>query len=273
MTIVLLVFVLGVVLGSFVNALVWRIHEQASSNQKRHDTRLSILKGHSMCPYCRHRLAAKDLVPVLSWLSLKGRCRYCKKPISSQYPIVELLTGLLLVIGYVWWPAGYDTLGLVQFGFFAMFTVFFMALAIYDLRWFLLPSRLVYPLVGVATANVIITALWQGSFADFWQPLAGATLIYGIFWGLYQVSKGQWIGGGDVRLAIALGLIAGTPVKALLVIFLASLLGTFASLPILTQGKKALERRIPFGPALLMGCYIVILFGTAMIEWYQGILL
>src|SRR5665213_2769212 len=96
--IIALLALLGLVFGSFVNALVWRLHEQEVLLEKRKKPskkqleKLSILNGRSMCPHCKHELAIKDLVPLFSWIALKGKCRYCGKPISWQYPVVELLT-------------------------------------------------------------------------------------------------------------------------------------------------------------------------------------
>ncbi len=269
---ILAIGVCGLVLGSFVNALVWRLHEQAEPRKKtarvtKND--LSILKGRSMCPDCHHTLAARDLVPVFSWLLLRGRCRFCRKPISAQYPLIELLTALLLIGGYIAWPFGFGAQGIVQFVFFGIFTVFFVALAVYDVRWFLLPNRLVFPLIGIAAGRVLVLSIWQGDAMAAWSPIAGAAIVYGLFWGLYQVSKGEWIGGGDVKLVIALGLIAGSPVRALLVIFFASLLGTIVSIPLLFRGKSGLAQHIPFGPYLLAACLIVVLYADRLIVWYQ----
>lgn len=272
---ILAVGIFGLVLGSFVNALVWRLHEQDKPRKKASGApdELSILKGRSMCPHCRHTLAASDLVPVLSWLWLRGRCRYCHKPISGRYPAIELTTALLFITGYIAWPFGFSAQGITQLAFFGIFTVFFIALALYDLRWFLLPNRLVLPLIWLTSAQILIMAIWQRDIGALWGPIAGAAIIYGLFWGLYQVSNGEWIGGGDVKLAIALGLISGSPVHALLVIFFASLLGTIISIPLLFQGKSGLAQHIPFGPYLLSACFVVVLFADRIIAWYQHILL
>src|SRR5476651_645529 len=135
--IIVVLVVFGLCLGSFVNALVWRLHEQDKKQAKN----LSILNGRSMCPNCKHELAAKDLVPVLSWLSLRGKCRYCGKPISVQYPLVEMVTSGLFVASYLWWPEVLHGAQVAAFGLWLALLVGLMALLVYDLRWFLLPNR------------------------------------------------------------------------------------------------------------------------------------
>ncbi len=271
--IVAFLFLLGLVFGSFVNALVWRLHEQASSKKKRADKRLSIVEGRSMCPHCKHELAAQDLVPVFSWLWLRGRCRYCHKPISAQYPIVETITALVFSLSYVTWPYELDAVGIIGFAFFLVFAVFFMALALYDLRWFLLPDKLVRPLTGLAVLQVLVIAFVNSDPVYVLHAAFGGVLIFGLFWALFQLSKGRWIGGGDVKLALALGLIVGGPIEALLVVFLASLLGSLMSIPLMLQGKQGFAQHIPFGPYLLTAALLVVLFGQRVIDWYQGILI
>ncbi len=277
-----ILFGYGVIFGSFINALVWRLHEQGRSRDKRQETTYkkrsrqasySVLTGRSMCPKCKHVLGVKDLVPVFSWLSLRGKCRYCRKPISVQYPLVELLTGLLFVIFYLGWPLSLSGLHLVWFLYGLVYLVFFMALAVYDVKWFLLPDRLVFSLIALAASQVVITSLWRQSLSELWLPVAGAGLFFGLFWGIYQLSAGKWIGGGDVKLAAALGLIVGGPLEAMMVLFVASLLGTMVSIPLLLQEKNGLHQHIPFGPYLLAGCLAVVLYGDRLTEWYTGLFL
>lgn len=281
--------VLGVIFGSFVNALVWRLHELAAISQKPGKAvkrakkktpepkpltaqDLSIVTGRSMCPHCHHELAAKDLVPVLSWLSLRGKCRYCHAPIPDS-PLVELITGLLFAVSYAVWPYDFHNAGLLRFGLWLVFLTGFMALAVYDTRWLLLPDKLVHPLTGLALAQVVAVAIWQHSFGELWMPAAGAVVIFGFFWVLFQVSNGAWIGGGDVKLAIVLGLLAGTPLRGLTVIFFASLIGTIVSIPDLFNGKKGLTRHIPFGPSLMLATIIIVLWATPITSWYQSFIL
>jgi prepilin signal peptidase PulO-like enzyme (type II secretory pathway) len=276
--IILVLGLFGVILGSFVNAFVWRIHEQEAlagkkgKVAKRLRKELSISTGRSMCPHCHHTLAAKDLVPVLSWLALRGKCRYCNKPIPDS-PIVELGNGLLFALSYAAWPLGFHGVGLFQFALWLVFVTAFMALAVYDLKWFILPDRVVYPVTVLAAVQVVVTSVWLHSFPALWQPVAGAAIIFGLFWGLFQLSKGAWIGGGDVKLAIALGLLAATPAKAFLVVFFASLIGTLVSIPQLTKGKSGLKMHIPFGPYLLLATFLVVLYGDRVIHWYRTLLL
>jgi prepilin signal peptidase PulO-like enzyme (type II secretory pathway) len=281
--------VLGVIFGSFVSALVWRLHElsrlsrtpgKAKKRGKRRATPekpltakdLSIVTGRSMCPNCHHELAAKDLVPVLSWLALHGKCRYCQAPIPDS-PLVELTTGLLFAVSYAVWPHSVHGVGLFQFVLWLIFLVGFMALAVYDIRWFLLPDKIVFPLTALALLQVTVVAATQHSLSDFWLSLAGGAIIFGFFWMLFQVSGGNWIGGGDVKLGIVLGLLAGTPLRALTVIFFASLIGTVISIPQLLKGKKGLTRHIPFGPSLLLATVIIVLWAGPITDWYQGLIL
>src|SRR5690348_7443935 len=117
MLLVVLLAVFGLIFGSFIDALTWRIHEQAQLQKKKRikiPRELTMLHGRSMCPNCRHTLSALDLVPVLSWVVLRGKCRYCSMPISWQVPVIELLTGFLFVASYIWWPSIVQGLGLVQ---------------------------------------------------------------------------------------------------------------------------------------------------------------
>jgi len=277
--IIVLLGLVGIIFGSFVNALVWRLHEQEELAGKKGEAAaerrraLSISRGRSMCPHCGHELAAKDLVPVLSWVSLRGKCRYCRQPISWQYPLVELVTGALFAVSYAAWPLELQKVGLFELVLWLVFVVGFVALAVYDLRWFLLPDKIVLPLTLLAALQTVVVALWLGNWTLLWQPLVAAGIIFGLFWLLYQASKGAWIGGGDVKLGIVLGLLVGTPLRAFLVIFFASLLGTLVSIPLLAQGKKGLKVHIPFGPYLLAATVLIVLYGTHIVAWYENLLL
>lgn len=268
--------VLGLAWGSFINALVWRLHEQASSSKraKKASTKdLSILNGRSMCPSCRHTLAASDLIPLVSWLVLKGKCRYCKKPISIQYPLVEAGTALIFVGSYLLWPltlAG--TASLAVFGLWLAIVIPLVALAIYDLKWQLLPNRLVLPLGLLALAQAIVTIASAGDpLKSLIYHLIAAAIDGGLFYLIFIVSSGNWIGGGDVKLGSALGLIAATPGKAVLLLFLAALAGMLVSLPLMASKKLGRKSAIPFGPFLILATALVVLFGQDIVNWYTSL--
>ncbi len=274
--IIAMLAIVGLCLGSFVNALVWRLHEQEVEQAKQRPSRqylkkIAIGTGKSMCPHCKHQLSARDLVPVASWLSLRGKCRYCGKPISWQYPAVELATAALFVASYVWWPASLvGATPITVFLFWLILLTGLIALAVYDLRWFLLPNRIIYFLscVAIAQAAAIVSAAPQPGITMV-NMLLGVAIGGGIFYILFQVSKGKWIGGGDVKLGWLLGLIAATPARAVLFIFLAALLGSLVSLWLLASKRLKRGSVIPFGPFLIAGLIIVQLFGADILRWYQ----
>lgn len=257
MVIVILV-VTGLVLGSFVNAFAWRLHENKNW-----------INGRSECPVCHHKLAAKDLVPVLSWLWLRGKCRYCKQKISIQYPLVELLTAGLFVFSYYFWPLNLHGIGLFQFVLWLIFLAGFIALAIYDLRWHMLPNKIVYPLIILAVIQVIIASIWDKSANELLSVLWGVIVLGGGFYVIFQISGGKWIGGGDVKFGALLGLIVGGPLASLLLLFIASCCGSLYAIPLVISGRTRRKTQVPFGPFLIIGAVVVRLFGASIIEWYK----
>ncbi len=277
--IIALLFFLGLCIGSFVCASVWRMHEQMdladkkklSKSEQQYQKDLSIAKGRSMCGHCHHELSAKDLLPLFSWLYLKGRCRYCKHSIGATEPLVELATAVLFVISYLAWPEDVSTAQGV-FGLVSWLTVLsgFVGLTIFDIKWFLLPDKLVLPLTILGTVIVLANGFVFGEGLGYVaNSVTGGALIAGVFYGLFQYSKGNWIGGGDVKIAFLLGLIAGSPLKAVFVIFFASVIGSIIAIPLLVTGKATKTSHIPFGPMLLLSTAIVVLFSGAIIRAYD----
>ncbi len=271
--IICILVVLGLCFGSFVNALVWRIHKQAQ-NKKSQQDKYSVLTGRSMCTDCGHMLAWYDLIPVFSWLGLGGKCRYCHRHISWQYPLVELITAGLFILSYLYWPLGFTGLYIAMFIMWLVFVVGFMALAVYDLRWMLLPDRIVYPLQGFAVIYVLTKFVASGGDLDvLLGAVMGVVFSSGIFYILYQVSQGKWIGGGDVKLGVVLGLVLGGAFEAILMLFIASMLGSLIGIPLLLAKKTKLQSKLPFGPLLLIATFVVFLFGASMISWYKQLFL
>ncbi len=265
-----ILIVLGLAFGSFVNALVWRLHEQ-SKKSKFKKTELSILKGRSMCTHCGHMLGWKDLLPVVSFISLKGKCRYCKISVGFHYILVELLTALLFATSYVVWPHQLDTAA--QVGAYSAFLGFVMvatALSLSDIKWMILPTRLVYWLGFFAVLFVVLSAVDQASFTPVISGLLGSIGFGGFFYVLYQLSQGKWIGGGDVRLGFVLGFILGWQ-GSIIGLTVATYLALLMVLLLLFMGKYHRKMRVPFGPFLLLGAYFALLWGQAIIDWYLKI--
>jgi prepilin signal peptidase PulO-like enzyme (type II secretory pathway) len=293
--IIAILIVLGLLFGSFVNALVWRVRQQELAYKKSKvrkdkkslkpitinftdfklftDNKYSILTGRSMCPHCHHELSSADLVPVLSWLWLRGKCRYCQKPISWQYPVVELSTMILFVGSYLVWPYGWNLSGTINFGVWLVLLTGFMALIVYDFRWMLLPNRIVYPLTVLAAAMALFNIVHTGAWVTILDIILSVLIAGGIFYSLFVVSKGKWIGGGDIKLGVLLGLLVADPLKAFMVLFGASLVGTMIILPGLATKKLTSQSLIPFGPFLILSGIIVYLFGTPILDWYKELIL
>lgn len=272
MEIVFLVL-LGLCFGSFVNALVWRIHVQSKGRKSKKNAKYSISKGRSMCVHCKHVLAAKDLIPIFSWVYLRGKCRYCGKQISWQYPTVEAVTALLFVISNLFWPYEITGIGVVSFAAWLMILVGLVALLIYDIKWMLLPNRIIFFLYWLAGVYVAARVVESGTLSSVSDYAMGVVIGGGIFYLLFQISSGRWIGGGDVKLGFLLGALAGSGYFALLLLFIASVLGSLYSLPLLVAKKANKSSRIPFGPFLIISAIVVVLFGNSLTDMYVDYIL
>jgi leader peptidase (prepilin peptidase) / N-methyltransferase len=264
----IIIIVIGLALGSFINAYVWRIRKQEKSKSKKY----SILTGRSMCTDCGHKLATKDLVPIFSWLSLKGKCRYCQKPISSQYPIVEALTAILFLLSYIYWPYAFHGQGITYLVIWLILLVNLIALAVYDIKWMLLPNKIVYPLYFLVIIQLLATLMFfSGGLHYILNSLLGMLIGGGIFYVLFMVSDGKWIGGGDVKLGALLGLYLGSGINAILLIFFASVIGSVYSLTLMVLGKLDRKAVVPFGPFLILAAFILVLWSSSIVSWLNSI--
>lgn len=212
----------------------------------------------SRCMECGKRLLARDLVPVLSFFLLRGRCRYCHAQISWQYPLVELATGILFVL--VWFSTGYSwaTLG----GW--IFAAVMVAVTVTDLKHMIIPDQILLAgaLLGLP---FLLLQSWQGTL---WGIAAGLA-AGGFMLAIAVVSRGG-MGGGDIKLAAFMGLFLG-PRIAGLALFLAFLIGGLAGIILLVSGKKGRKDAVPFGPYLALGGVLAMLRGIDIINWYTGL--
>lgn len=247
--------VLGLAIGSFINAVVWRIHEHKS-----------ITRGRSECPKCHHQLQALDLVPVASWLALGGKCRYCHKPISVQYPAVEILTAGLFVLSYLQLlPMGWR--GWLEFGVWLYVLTSLIIMSVYDLRWMLLPDVVMLPAMAVALIPIGVNLITGQPWHVWAGPLLAATFVGGCFYLLAYLSDGRWMGGGDIKLVTLIGLVLGARLTGV-AMFVGFMSAALVSVGLLLAKVKKRSDHIPFGPFLALGCVVAMLWGHQIIDWY-----
>ena len=234
-----LIFFIGLCLGSFLNVLLVRL-----------DKKEGIITGRSECPKCLQQLKWYDLIPLISYIILRGKCRYCRSVISPIYPITELVTALVVTLYF--WSSGFY---LGPSDIFAVFVLVSMiALLFFDALYLILPDKIVFMLSG--------TALIYGIF--FKKPELINLLVSGFLFGsffaiLYIVSRGKWMGFGDVKLAFAIGLILGYPLgffAIILAIWTAALVGVV----MIVLKKASLKTALPFGSFMAGSTIIFIIF-------------
>jgi leader peptidase (prepilin peptidase)/N-methyltransferase len=269
--IAIIVGLFGLMAGSFVNALVWRLHEQGAGEEEPVKSAysgetLSITRGRSICPHCGHQLGAKDLVPLFSWLWLRGKCRYCRGPISRQYPVVELLTALLFA-GSAVILAPQSNIAWVGFIGWLVILTGLMALTVYDLRWMLLPDRIIYPLIFIMLAVLLFEMALGMPQSIAARHVLAALVLGGAFFTLASLAGGRLFGGGDVKLGFLMGLILGlrgVTVATLLAFWSAAIVGVV----LMIVRHKTRKSYLPFGPFLVLGTIIALWHGKDIIDWY-----
>ncbi|WP_258359258.1 prepilin peptidase [Moorella sulfitireducens] len=239
-----LFFLAGLLTGSFLNVVVYRL--------PRGET---VVWGRSYCPACRRSLAWYDLIPILSYLFLRGRCRYCRLPISPRYPIVELVTGVVFTtlfynFGLSWILAKYLFLSAVL-----------VAASFIDLEHYLIPDSLV---VTGACGGILLSLLARD--VGFWAALGGIAAAAGFLLLVAVISNGG-MGGGDVKLAGMVGLYLGLPLAAV-ALFLSLITGGLAGVCLLVSGRKKRQDPLPFAPYIAAGGLLALLFGKEILHWY-----
>jgi len=253
-----LFFVLGTAVGSFLNVVIFRSK-----------TKKSIFKNRSFCPYCKKKLTWYELIPILSFLIQKGRCRKCKKRISIQYPLVEFFTGLIFVwvAAYILDFTIYDWINTI---FLLIFSCFLIVIFVYDLKYYLVPDKIIFPAIIITLLFDIYISLAIGDWSFFFSSIYAALIAGGFFLFLVLISKGKWMGIGDLKIGILIGLFFGLP-QIFVVLFLAFLFGAIVSIILLILKKKTLQSEIPFGPFLTGATFITLFLGAGLISWYLNL--
>ena len=235
-----IVFLIGLVLGSFYNVLIYRLPRN-----------ISVVFPSSQCPSCGHRIRWYENIPLLSYILLRGKCSNCGERISLQYPLVELGSGLLAVFSLYRWGISPD--GAVMYLFFSAL----MVISLIDLRFFIIPDVITIPgtALGLLSSpfreEITITASLLGAVAGFGIPL----LIYTYY---VKVRKMEGLGFGDVKLLAFVGSVSGI-YGVMSAIFIGSLAGLLYALPSVIK-SRSVQFVIPFGPFLSLGCFLGIVF-------------
>ncbi|MCD6500495.1 prepilin peptidase [bacterium] len=273
----LIIFIFGISVGSFLNCVIYRL-----------ENKQSFLRGRSFCPKCHHILKWHDLIPILSYIFLKGKCRYCRKRISLQYPLVEIATGILFVLIFnfqfsifnefsIWTLRGVafddnNFQNLINLGYLSIISCFLILIFVYDLKHYIIPDKIIYPAIaGALIFNFQFSIFNEFSIFNFQKfflyPLLTGTGAGGFFFLLWLVSHGKWMGLGDAKLAFFMGLSLGFP-HILVSLFLAFLIGAIIGLGLVVSEKKSLKSQLPFGPFLVVGTFIGLFWGQEIINWY-----
>jgi len=234
----LFLFIIGLSIGSFLNVLINRLPNDEG------------IWGRSYCDNCKKQLKPMDLVPIFSYLALKGKCRYCEKKINVQYPIVELLTGILFVVAFIYLPALSLTVKILQLALISALIVIFFA----DLKYHIIPDQM---LIAAGLVGLIIFAFQDNNFSMILFRFVEGLLVAIPIYLIYAISSGRAMGFGDVKLAYVLGLIFGVQ-KGLAALYIAFVVGAIVGLYLILSKKKKLKSKIAFGPFIILGSFLVL---------------
>lgn len=256
--VILLAAVLGLIVGSFVNAFVLR-----TKNGLR-------LMSSNKCIRCVEPIAWYDAIPVLSYFALRGRCRRCTAAIEWQYPAVEAAMAILFAVFAARVVFGIAIPSFIDvhetwllFARDAAMSAFLVIIFLYDFRFSVIPDRFSIPAIVVA----ILMNIALG--ANPWAMLLGG-LVLGTFFSVqFLVSGGKWIGGGDIRMGLMMGFLLGLPL-GMVALFVAYIGGAIAGVILLAGKHRTLSSHVPFGTFLAGGTIVALLFGESILTWYLG---
>ncbi len=299
-----ILFVLGLCIGSFINSFLWRYQEKKT------------FKGRSMCPFCSHKIVWYDNIPLVSWFILSGRCRNCKKSISVQYPVVELLTGIIFTIVGIFstsginisrWLKNISTNSVIlsrakdlesikldssvssQNDAFLLLILFIIVsimimISVYDYKTKEIPNGFNLTFIILSATYLLVSSIGnQYNIHNTIYNILAGLLAFLFFWSLAYFSKETWMGGGDGKFALGMGLLLG-PAGTFLAILIASVSGSVYGVTNIILNNIKLNRKIklkinslkseiPFGPFLALGTFIALIFGPQIINFYVKIIL
>ena len=241
------IFIFGLVFGSFFNVVGLRV-----------PVKESIVRPPSHCTNCQRQLTALDLVPVLSYVWLGGKCRSCGQKISWIYPFMELITGILFAFAY--WKLGFT----VEFFVAILLISLLVIIVVSDFAYMLIPDKVLLFFLPLLFIGRVLSPL-----TPWWDSVLGAVVGFGILYSIAVLSKGG-MGGGDIKLFFLLGLVLGT-LNALLTLFIAAVIGMIMGIIVLRMRQQGRKTPIPFGPSIAAAAIVVYFYGDALMNWYLGL--
>lgn len=248
----LIIALFGLIIGSFLNVIILRF-----------DDLKTIFTVRSHCPKCKVRLPWYDLVPLFSFILLKGKCRQCKEAISFQYPLVEALTAVLFALCLYKFGLSLDL------ALWLIISSVMIVIFIYDIKHLLISDALVVILGAVWLVLVLKNYLIFHNTQSILHSLYGGLTLSGFLGLLVLISRGKWMGSGDIGLGFVIGALLGWPL-VLVAGFGSFMVGTVISIVLLALKSKKLKSQLPFAPFLIIGLYIALLLGEKLIAWYWG---
>ena len=283
------VFIGGAFIGSFLNL----VSDRLPKGEK-------IIVGRSKCDFCKKPLEPKNLFPIFSFLFQKGKCSFCKKKLSYYYPLSEVLAGLLFIVaGYLsrfFEVSSFTTL--LAFIFYAVLFSFYLIIFLTDLKECIIPDKVIYPAISFTVLYILFSRIYDflntrkalsndkfGTYLirvgylnnqyiyalkNLGLVLLGAIIICLFFMFLVWLTKGRGMGWGDVKLGFLIGLVNGFP-YGFEAIFFGFVLGALYSLVLILSKRKTMKDTIAFGPFLIMGSVLVLLYGVRIFDWYTSI--
>jgi prepilin signal peptidase PulO-like enzyme (type II secretory pathway) len=274
----------GLCMGSFAGASIWRLRARQlvqdkengeKVNQKEYKrlhklTETSMLNDHSVCLSCGYKLKWYDMIPLLSWLYLGGKCRKCRQPIGYLEPLIEIGVAVFFVISYAFWPYPlHSGLEITRLILWLIAGVVLAILFAYDKIWSLLPDKLNYTVIGIGAICAIFVIIGSQDKLNTLLSIIGSMIILsGIYWAIYKVSRGAWIGFGDVKLGLGLALLLADWRLAFIALFAANLIGSLIVIPAMAMKKLTRNSHVPFGPLLIIGFLIAGLAGNYLVNFY-----